>query len=122
MIQPLTILNVADNSGAKIVRCFNVPGGTRKRYAVLGDIIVGSVRKAEPRKEVKLHDVVRAVIVRQKQAFRRKDGSYIKFDENACCILAEGKAIRGNRITGPIPRELREKGFEKIVTLAKDVV
>lgn len=122
MIQPGTKLNVADNTGAKIVECFNVPGGTRKRYARLGDIIVGSVKKAEPRRDVKTHQVVRAVIVRQKQPYRRKDGSYIKFDENACCILAEGRVPKGNRVSGPIPRELKEKGFEKIATLAQELV
>jgi large subunit ribosomal protein L14 len=116
------MLNVADNTGAKVVQCFNIPGGTMKRYARIGDIIVGAVKKAEPRKDVKVHDVVRAVIVRQKQPFRRADSSYIKFDDNACCILAEGKRPKGNRILGPIPRELKEKGFEKIVTLAKEVV
>ncbi len=122
MIQPETKLNVADNSGAKMVQCFNIPGGTRKHYARIGEIIVGSVKIAEPRREVKTHDIVRAVIVRQKQPFRRKDGSYIKFDENACCILDEGKSPKGNRIIGPIPRELKEKGFEKINTLAKELV
>lgn len=122
MIQPQTILKVADNSGAKVVQCFNIPGGTRKRYARIGDVIVGAIKKAEPRRDVKKHDVVKAVIVRQAQSFRRKDGSYIRFDDNACCILADGKNPKGNRILGPIPRELKEKGFEKIVTLAKDVV
>jgi len=122
MIQKETILKVADNTGAKLVKCFNIPGGTRKRYAKIGDIIVGSVKKAEPRREVKTHDIVRAVIIRQKQPYRRKDGSYIKFDDNACCILSEGKKPKGNRIIGPVPRELKEKGFDKIVTLAKEVV
>ena len=122
MIQPRTMLNVADNSGAKLVQCFNIPKGTRHRYAQLGDIIVGSVKKAEPRKEVKLHNIVKAVVVRQKKTFRRKDGSYIKFDENACCILAENKNPKGNRIFGPIPRELKEKGFDKIATLAQEIV
>ena len=122
MIQPRTMLNVADNTGAKVVQCFNIPGGTRKRYAYLGDIIVGAVKDAEPRKEVKTHDKVRAVIVRTKKAFRRKDGSYIRFDENACCILADKKNPKGNRIFGPIPRELKEKGFEKLATLAEEVV
>ena len=116
------MLKVADSTGARLVKCFNILGGTRKRTAVLGDVIVASVKKAEPRKAVKLHDIVKAVIVRQKQAFRRKDGSYIRFDENACCILAEGKLPKGNRISGPVPRELKDKGFEKIVTLARDVV
>lgn len=122
MIQPGTKLKVADNSGAKLVQCFNIPGGTRKRYARIGDIIVGSVKEAEPRRDVKTHDIVRAVIVRTKQPYRRGDGSYIRFDENACCILSDKKNPKGNRMLGPIPRELRQKGFEKIVTLAKEVV
>ena len=122
MIQPGTKLNVADNTGAKIVECFNIPGGTRKRYAQIGDIFTASIKKAEPRREVKTHQIVKAVVVRQKKNFRRKDGSYIRFDENACCILDDNKAIRGNRISGPVPRELKDKGFEKIVTLARDVV
>lgn len=122
MIQPGTKLNVADNTGAKIIECFNVPGGTRKRYARIGEIITASVKKAEPRRDVKTHQVVKAVVVRQRQPFRRKDGSYVRFDDNAGCILAEGKNPKGNRILGPIPRELKEKGFEKIATLAKDVV
>lgn len=122
MIQPRTKLKVADNSGAKLIQCFNVLGGTKKRFARIGDIIVGSVKEAEPRKEIKIHQVVKAVIVRQKQPYRRKDGSYIRFDENACCILDDKKNLKGNRILGPIPRELKEKGFEKIVTLAKNVI
>ncbi|MCL5011045.1 MAG: 50S ribosomal protein L14 [Patescibacteria group bacterium] len=122
MIQPRTMLNVTDNTGAKLVMCFGIPGGTRKRTASIGDVIVGVVKKAEPRREVKAHQVVKAVIVRQKSPFRRKDGSYIRFDDNACCIVDNNKALKGNRIWGPIPRELKEKGFEKIVTLAKDVV
>jgi large subunit ribosomal protein L14 len=122
MIQPGSKLKVADNTGAKMVQCFNVLGGTRKKYARIGDVITGSVKEAEPRREVKTHAVVKAVIVRQKQPLRRKDGSYIKFDDNACCILTDARNPKGNRILGPIPRELKEKGFEKIVTLAKDVV
>ena len=122
MIQPGTKLKVADNTGAKIVQCLNIPGGTRKHYARIGDIFVGSVKKAEPRKEVKTHDIVRAVVVRQRKNYRRKDGSYLRFDENACCVLDDNRNPKGNRITGPIPRELREKGFEKIVTLAKEIV
>jgi large subunit ribosomal protein L14 len=121
MIQERTILKVADNSGAKIIRCFRVLGGTRRRYAGLGDIIVASVQKAEPRKAVKKKDVVRAVIVRQRNAFRRNDGSYIRFSENAAVIL-DKKEPKGTRIFGPIPRELKEKGFEKIVTMASDIV
>ena len=122
MIQPRTMLKVADNTGAKIVQCFNIIGGTRKRYARLGDIIVATVKKAEPRRQVKTHDVVRALVVRQKSPYRRTDGSYIKFSENACVILGDGKNLKGNRILGPIPRELKEKGFEKIMALAREVV
>jgi len=122
MIQPGTKVKVADNTGAKMVQCFNIPGGTRKRYAQIGDIIIASVKQAEAGREVKTHAIVKAVIVRQKKNFKRNDGTYIRFDENACCLLNENKEIRGNRIFGPIPRELKEKGFEKIVTLAKEVV
>ena len=122
MIQLRTILNVADNTGAKVVLCFQVLGGTRKRYARIGDIIVCSVKKAEPRRDVKEHQVVKAVIVRQKSPYKRKDGSSLRFDENACCILNDQKQPRGNRILGPVPRELKEKGFEAITTMAKDVV
>ncbi|MBU2579033.1 50S ribosomal protein L14 [Patescibacteria group bacterium] len=124
MIQSHTKLKVADNSGAKMVQCFNILGGTRKRFGRIGDVIVVAVKESQPRKNVKKHDVVKAVIVRQRQPYRRRDGSYIRFDENACCILADDKVSpKGTRILGPIPgRELKEKGFEKIVTLAKEVV
>lgn len=122
MIQPGTKLNVADNSGAKVVECFGVPGGTGKRYAQLGDVFTASIKRAEPRREVKTHQVIKAVVVRQKKNYRRADGSYIRFDDNACCLLGEGKNLKGNRISGPIPRELKDKGFEKIINLAKDVV
>ena len=122
MIQPQTMLKVADNTGAKIVQCFKVLGGTRKRYAQLGDIIVAAVKKAEPRRQVKTHEIVKAVIVRQKSPFRRKDGSYIRFSENACVIINDSKLPKGNRVLGPIPRESKEKGYEKITTLAKEVV
>ncbi len=123
MIQERTMLRVADNSGAKLVQCIRVLGGTRKRYARIGDLIVAAVKNAEPRRLVKKHDVVRAVIVRQKQNFGRKDGSYVRFDENACVIL-EGKTKepKGGRIIGPVARELKEKGFEKIAALAKELV
>ena len=123
MIQERTMLKVADNSGAKLVQCIRVLGGTRKRYARIGDLIVVTVKNAEPRRPVKKHDVVRAVIVRQKQNFGRKDGSYVRFDENACVIL-EGKTKepKGGRIIGPVARELKEKGFEKIAALAKELV
>ena len=122
MIQPQTMLKVADNTGAKIVQCFKVLGGTRRRYAQLGDIIVAAVKKAEPRRQVKTHEIVKAVVVRQKSPFRRKDGSYIRFSENACVIINDAKLPKGNRILGPIPRELKEKGYEKITTLAEEVV
>ena len=123
MIQPRTMLKVADNTGAKIVQCFQVLGGTKRRYAQLGDIIVRTVKVAEPRKPLKKHNIVRAVIIRQKNPFRRSNGSYIRFDENACCIL-EGKTRepKGNRILGPVPRELKEKGFDKIAALAEEII
>ncbi len=121
MIQERTILKVADNTGAKIIQCFRILGGTRHRYARIGDVIVASIKKAEPRKAVKKKDIIRAVIVRQRQPFRRADGSYIRFDENAAVIL-EKKEPKGTRIFGPIPRELKEKGFEKIVTMAEEIV
>jgi len=122
MIQPQSMLKVADNSGAKIIQCIRVLGGTRRRYAQIGDIIVGAVKVAEPRRPVKKHDVVKAVIVRQKKALRRPDGSYIRFDDNAVVILETGNNPKGGRIFGPVARELREKGFEKIINLAKDIV
>lgn len=121
MIQAETKLKVADNSGAKIIECFKVLGGTRRRYASIGDIIVCSVKSAEPRGLVKKGDKVRAVVVRQKKALRRKDGSYIRFDENAAVILND-KEPKGTRIFGPVARELREKGFTKIVSLAPEVL
>ncbi len=122
MIQPKTRLTIADNSGAKIVECIRVLGGTRKRYAQLGDVIVCAVKSAEPRRPVKKHDVVKAVVVRQKKAYRRSDGSYISFDDNAAVVLGTDKEPKGGRILGPVARELREKGFEKIINLAQDVI
>ncbi|MBI2642379.1 MAG: 50S ribosomal protein L14 [Candidatus Wildermuthbacteria bacterium] len=122
MIQPRTMLQVADNTGAKIIQCFHVSGGSKRRYAQIGDTIVGTVKLAEPRRLVKTHEVVKAVIVRQKRPFRREDGSYISFDENAAVILETGKEPKGGRIFGPIPRELREKGFTTITNLAPEVV
>ncbi|MEX1013777.1 MAG: 50S ribosomal protein L14 [Candidatus Paceibacterota bacterium] len=121
MIQERSILKVADNSGAKSVRCFRVLGGTKRRYARIGDLIVASVQTAEPRKQVKKKDIVRAVIVRQKQNYRRKDGSYIKFDDNAVVIVDKNEP-KGTRIFGPIPREVKEKGFGSISSLARDVI
>ena len=122
-IQPRTMLKVADNTGARIIQCFTVLGGTRKKYAQIGDIIVGTVKEAEPRRLVKTHEVVRAVIIRQRKPYRRSDGSYIYFDDNAVIVL-EGKTKepKGGRITGPVPRELREKGFEKIAALAEELI
>ena len=122
MIQPESKLKVADNTGAKMIKCFRVLGGTRKRYAQLGDVIVASVKVAEPRKLVKKHEIVKSVIVRQKKENRRKDGSYIRFSENAAVIIDDKNEPRGGRIFGPIPREIREKGFAKIVTMAPEVV
>lgn len=121
MIQSYTKLKVVDNTGAKLIRCFKVLGGTRRRYAAIGDIIVASVRVAEPRRIVKTHEVVKALIVRQKKPYRRADGSYIRFDDNAAVIL-EGKEPKGGRIFGPIPREIKEKGFDKIASLAAEVL
>lgn len=121
MIQERTILKVADNSGAKTVRCFRVLGGTRKRYARIGDIVVTSVQVSEPRKTVKKKDIVRALIVRSRQALKRKDGSYIRFDDNAV-VLIDGKEPKGTRIFGPIPREIKEKGYETIASLAEELV
>ena len=120
MIQAETRLKVADNSGAKLIECFKVLGGSRKRYAQVGDVVVASVKSAEPRSAVKKKDVVKAVIVRQKKPLRRKDGSYIRFDENAA-VIVDGMDPKGTRIFGPIARELREKGFTKIVSLAEEV-
>ncbi len=122
MIQHRTMLNVADNSGAKIIQCFQVMIGSKRRYGQIGDIITATVKVAEPRRLVKEHDVVKAVIVRQKKPFRRSDGSYIRFDENAAVIIEANKEPKGGRILGPIPKEIREKGFEKIATLAEELI
>ncbi|MFA4890369.1 MAG: 50S ribosomal protein L14 [Candidatus Paceibacterota bacterium] len=123
MIQSKTMLNVADNTGATLVQVFKVLGSTRKRYAQLGDVVVVSVKVAEPRKMVKKKDILRALIVRQKQPFRRKDGSYIRFDENAAVIVDDKKKEpKGGRIFGPIAREIQEKGYAKIISLAPEVV
>jgi large subunit ribosomal protein L14 len=123
MIQPRTMLKVADNTGAKIIQCIRVLGGSARRYGQIGDVIVGTVKEAEPRRQVKKHDVVRAVIIRQKKPYKRADGSYIRFDDNAVVIL-EGKTKepKGGRIIGPVARELKEKGFEKIAALAEELV
>ena len=123
MIQKETRLKVADNSGAKVIQCFNVLGGTRRRYAKIGDIIVASVKSAEPRASVKKGDVIKAVIVRQKKALRRKDGSYIRFDENAAVVLSNNLVDPvGSRVFGPISREIRDEGYMKIISLAPEVL
>ena len=123
MIQPRTMLKVADNTGAQVIQCFNILGGSNHRYAQIGDVIVGTVKAAEPRRIVQKHAVVRALVIRQKKNFRRKDGTYIKFDDNAVVIL-EGKTKepKGGRITGPVPREIKEKGFDKVANLAPEIV
>jgi large subunit ribosomal protein L14 len=122
MIQSFTRLKVADNSGAKKIMCINVLGGTRRRYARLGDVIVASVKEAIPGAAVKKGDVVRAVVVRTVRVHSRPDGSYIRFDENAAVILDEKGNPKGSRIFGPVARELRERDFMKIVSLAPEVL
>ena len=123
MIQPRSIVKIADNTGAKIGRIFKVLGGSKRRYAQLGDIVVLSVQTAEPRKMLKKKDVVHAIVVRQTKAFRRKDGSYVRFDENAVVLVDKVKPEpKANRIFGPIPREVVERGYQKIGSLAPEVV
>lgn len=123
MIQPQSIVKVVDNSGAKIGRVFKVLGGSKRRYAEIGDTVVLSVQIAEPRKMVKKKEVLHAVVVRQKKPFRRKDGSYIRFDDNAVVIIERDKLEpKANRVFGPIPREISERGYQKIASLAPEVV
>jgi large subunit ribosomal protein L14 len=122
MIQSNTRLKAADNTGARQLMCINVPGGTRKKYARVGDIIVASVKKAIPGAMVKKGDVVRAVVIRTAQLYRRSDGSYIRFDENAAVILSDKNNPKGTRIFGPVARELRDKNFTKIISLAPEVL
>ena len=123
MIQTYTRLVVADNSGAKEIMCINIPGSSRRRYASIGDVIVGTVKQAEPRSQVKKGEVVRAVIVRVSKPYRRSDGSYVRFDDNAAVIIVEKlNNPRGTRIFGPVARELRDRGFMRIVSLAPEVV
>lgn len=122
MIQLRSMLNVADNSGAKIIQCVNVPGGSGRRYGQIGDIIVGTVKKAEPRKLVKKHEVVKAVIIRQRKEFKRADGSYIRFDDNAVVVLADGKLPKGTRLLGPVAKEVKEKGFNEIAQMAAELL
>lgn len=122
MIQHLSVLKVADNTGARRIMCIRVLGGSRRQYAGIGDIVVASVKEAIPGGVVKKGDVVRAVIVRTKKGHRRNDGTFIRFDENAAVIINDQKAPRGTRIFGPVARELREKDFMRIVSLAPEVL
>jgi len=121
MIQDGTVLKIADNSGAKIVKCFKVLGHSKIRYARLGDIVKASVKEAQPRAAIKKKQIVDVVIVRQRKELRRKDGTYIRFDENAGVIVNKEKLPIGTRVFGPVARELRDKGFMKIVSLAEEV-
>lgn len=126
MIQDRSIVKVADNTGARIGRVFKIPGSSKKRYAEIGELVVISIQTAEPKKLIKKKDVCRAVVVRTRKPFRRKDGSYVRFDENAVVILEtsgkDKKEPKGGRIFGPIPRELAELGYQKIASLAPEIV
>ena len=122
MVQVYTILNSADNSGAKRLMCIRVLGGSRRRYARVGDIVVASIKEATPNSQVKKGEVVRAVVVRTKKEYRRPDGSYVKFDENAAVVIDPQLQPRGTRVFGPVARELREKNFTRIVSLAPEVI
>jgi len=126
MLQDRSLVKIADNSGGQIGRVFKILGGTRKRYAELGDQIVISIQTAQPRKSVKKKEVHRAVVVRQRKPFRRADGSYVRFDENAVVLIMgagkEPKEPKANRVFGPIPRELVERGYQKIASLAPEIV
>ncbi|MEX2013381.1 MAG: 50S ribosomal protein L14 [Parcubacteria group bacterium] len=123
MIQPQSIVQIADNSGAKLGRVFKVLGSSKKRYASIGELVVLSVQKAEPRKQVKKKDILYGVVVRQRAPFRRKDGTYVRFDENAVVILdTTKKEPLAGRIFGPVPREIGEMGFQKIISLAPEIV
>lgn len=126
MIQPRSLVTIADNTGAKIGRIFKVLGGSKRRYAEIGDLVVLSVQVAEPRKMVKKKEVLTGVVVRQVKPFRRKDGSYVRFDDNAVVILAKNPKDpfepKANRVFGPIPRELVERGYQKIASMAPEIV
>jgi len=123
MIQPQTLVKITDNSGGKIGRVFKILGGSKKRYAEIGDIVVLSVQTAEPRKQVKKKDILRGLVVRQRKPFRRKDGSYIRFDENAVVIIEKEKSEpRAGRVFGPIPREISELGYQKVASLAPEIL
>lgn len=122
MIQNYTRLKVVDNTGARVIMCFNVPGGSHRRYAGVGDIIVASVKRAMPHGLVKQGEIVHAVVVRVAKSYRRLDGSYVRFDDNAAVILGEKNNPKGSRIFGPVARELRDKNFTKIMSLAPEVL
>jgi large subunit ribosomal protein L14 len=123
MLQPQSLVTITDNSGGKVGRIFKVLGGSKKRYAEIGELVVLSIQKAEPRKQIKKKDVVIGVVVRQKKAFRRKDGSYIRFDENSVVIVnKQTKEPVANRVFGPVPRELSEMGYQKISGMAPEVI
>ncbi len=123
MLQDGSLVKITDNAGGKVGKIFKVLGGSKRRYASIGDIVIISIKTAEPRKQIKKKDVCQAVIVRQRNAFRRKDGSYIRFDDNAVVILEKGKKEpKAGRVFGPIPRELAELGYQKIISLAPEVL
>ncbi len=122
MIQTYTRLRVADNSGAKVIRLINIPGSGKRKYAHVGDVVVCNVREAAPNSPVRKGEIVRAVVIRQAQARRRPDGTYIKFDDNAAVLIGDDQLPTGTRIFGPVARELRDKGFMRIVSLAPEVV
>ena len=122
MIQPYTRLRVADNSGAKVIRLINIPGSSKRKYAHVGDVVVCNVREAAPNSPVRKGEIVRAVVIRQAQGRRRPDGTYIKFDDNAAVLIGDDQMPTGTRIFGPVARELRDKGFMRIVSLAPEGV
>lgn len=122
MLQQESKLLVADNTGAKKVKCFKIPGGTRRRYAQAGDVIICSVREAEPESQVKKGDIVKAVVVRTKRYIKRPDGSWLRFDTNSCVIIDDKGNPKGSRIFGPVAREVRERGYVKISSLAPEVI
>ena len=122
MIQTYTRLRVADNSGAKVIRLINIPGSSKRKYAHVGDVVVCNVREAAPNSPVRKGEIVRAVVIRQAQGRRRPDGTYIRFDDNAAVLIGEDQMPTGTRIFGPVARELRDKGFMRIVSLAPEVV
>lgn len=122
MIQQESLVKIADNSGAKLAKVVKVLGGTRRRYAKIGDIVIVAIKQAAPRGTVKTHAVERGVVVRSNQSTRRKDGSYIRFDENAIVIISKEGQPKGTRVFGPIARELRDKGYQKIISLAPEVL